>query len=147
MGLELSSCRCVSMVSSIQRHVHLEVFKVQVFEVMRGGRVAAVIDENVGAHVGIGHYNTAQFCHKAKNMFLVDSLLLWHMVTGAVNRGDVFVVNSRVHVTVFTEFPIGVNGNGELARALKVGLSLNTAGILRVCTTYPVEAGAGMKNI
>ncbi len=108
--------------------------------------MVAVVSEAVAAHVGIGHYNPVAFTHKAQNMFLVESLLLWAIVAGAVERGDFFTKNGRPHVTVYTEFPLGVNGNGESARALRVCLGMEE-GIMRVLTTYPVEAGIGTKYI
>ncbi len=106
----------------------------------------AVAYEDTGGHVGIQHYSPDKFFRAAKNIFLVDQLLLWHLAEASVARGDIFVVKGRVHITAFAEFALGVNGNGEEARGLKVGL-IEEAGVVRVATVFPIEAGVGTINI
>ncbi len=65
------------------------------------------------------------------------------MVTGGIYSNMSRSGVHRVHVIAYADFVLGLNGKGELARGMKIGLVKDKNGVIWVATCYPVEAGAG----
>ncbi len=120
----------------------------QYYEFKRQGGVVAMADEAVAGHVCLEHCDTIKFFHRAKNLFTVDQYLMWSFAACAMAVGGIFFNKSaggfdRAHVIAYSEFALGLNGNGEEARGIKVGLQRDQQGAVWASTVYPVETGVG----
>ncbi len=125
------------------------VSRFQVFELRRQGVVVAMISEQTVAHVTSTHCDPEKFQKKAKNLFTVDPLLIWNMTAATTATGGVFSNTARsgvqrAHIIGYNDFMIGLNGNGQEAQGLKIGLIKDRNGVVWVATCYPMEVGAGM---
>ncbi len=130
----------------------MNVSSFQNYEFKRQGVVVAMVDESVAGHMCLEHCDVTKFFHRAKNLFTVDQYLMWSFAACAMAVGCIFFNKSasgydRAHVTAFSEFALGLNGNGEEARGIKVGLQMDHQGAVWASTVYPVETGVGTLTV
>ncbi len=106
-----------------------------------------MVNEQVAGHVCTSHCSSFRFHHHAQNIFLIDQYFIWCLVAAAFVTGGIFFNTShsgyqRAHIIAYSEFVIGLNGNGEEARGIKIGLQKDH-GAVWISTVYPIEAGVG----
>ncbi len=129
--------------------LRLDGLEFQICELRRQGSVAALINERTVTHTTLNHSDPGKFHRFAKNLFLIDELLIWNLAAATMCTGGVYFNTSRsgiqrAHVVGYSDFVIGLNDNGDEARGLKIGLVKDRNGAVWVATVYPVEAGIGM---
>ncbi len=124
------------------------VSRFQVYELWRQGTIIAMINARSVAHIMSMHGDPDKFHRFAKNLFLIEPLLIFSLLAATVATGGIYFNTSRsgvqrAHIIGYSDFVIGLNGNGQEAKGLKIGLIKDSRGMVWVATCYPVEVGAG----
>ncbi len=124
------------------------VSRFQIYELWRQGNVVAMINAQSIAHIMSMHADPDKFHRFAKNLFLIEPLLIFSLIAATVCTGGIYFNTSaygvqRAHIIGYSDFAIGLSGNGKEARGLKVGLVKDKSSVVWVATCYPVEVGAG----